>query len=190
MRTCGVDVTGLNRIYRVGDAILLPSRQLIINRQRNPLLKSLACPCRQPDDIPITLQPKTHVEVLGYVALAPELLVIVLIDVGDLLDGAPAENGVVAHEGGDVAVRDRIFDGCVYQVGEECYAVFEVGVDDLHHAGGELHYSDVRLGGLVGLVAWDGGEGSQKGLTDCSISEAASRRQSDGTRVSLSIRTI
>ena len=61
---------------------------------------------------------------------------------GDGLDGGPAEEGVVADEGRDVAVGDGVADRGVDEVGEEGDAVFEVGVHHLHDSGGELEDPD------------------------------------------------
>ena len=79
-------------------------------------------------------------------AFGPELLVAVFVLVRYLLDGGPAQDGVVADKGGDVAVGDGVPDGRVDKVGEEGDAVLEVGVDYLHDSRRELH--DADLGGL------------------------------------------
>jgi hypothetical protein len=53
------------------------------------------------------------------VRFRPEFFIAVFVKVGDLLNGRPAEDGVVADEGGDVAVGDGVGDGGVDEVGEE-----------------------------------------------------------------------
>jgi hypothetical protein len=54
------------------------------------------------------------------VGLGPELLVAVLVKVRDLLNGRPAEDGVVADKGRNIAVGNGVADGGVDEVGEEC----------------------------------------------------------------------
>jgi hypothetical protein len=49
----------------------------------------------------------------------PEFFVAILVGVGDLLEGGPAEDRVVADEGADVAAGDGVADGCVDKVREE-----------------------------------------------------------------------
>ena len=73
----------------------------------------------------------------------PEFVVAVFVGVADLLDGGPAEEGVVADERGDVTVGYGVFDSGVDEVGEECDSILEVSMHNLHHAGGELHDADV-----------------------------------------------
>lgn len=130
-------------------SVFLPSRELVVHGQRHALLEAVAGPGREPDDVPVALQAQRHVEILGDVGFGPELLVAVFVFVGDLLDRAPAEDGVVADEGGHVAVGDRVADGRVDEVREEGDAVFEVRVDNLHDARRELHDAYVR--GLLHL---------------------------------------
>ena len=50
------------------------------------------------------------------------------------MDGFPADEGVVADEGGAVAVSDGELDGGVDQVGEVADSVLEGVVDDLEDA--------------------------------------------------------
>jgi hypothetical protein len=50
------------------------------------------------------LETQGHVEILGDVGFRPEFLVAVFVEVGDLLDGGPAEDGVVTDEWRYVAV--------------------------------------------------------------------------------------
>ena len=69
----------------------------------------------------------------------PELFVSVLVDVRNLLNGTPTENGVVADERCDVAVRDGVLDSRVDEVCEEGDAVLKVSVDNLHDARRKLH---------------------------------------------------
>lgn len=114
--------------------VFFPAGQFVIDSEGDAFFETFARPGGQADDVAVTLQAEGHVEVLGDVGFGPEFLVAVFVDVGDLLDGGPAEDGVVADEGGDVAVGDGVFDGGVDQVGEEGDAVFKVGVDDLHDA--------------------------------------------------------
>jgi len=64
----------------------------------------------------------------------PEFLIPVLVDVRNLLDRTPAENGVMANEGGDIAICNGVFDRRIDQVCEEGDAVFKVGVNNLHYA--------------------------------------------------------
>jgi len=95
------------------------------------------------------LETKRHIEVLRHVRLGPELLVTVLIEVRNLLDGSPAKDGVVTDEGGNVTVGDSVTNSSVDEVGEEGDTVLEVGVDDLHDTGAELH--DTNFGALLHL---------------------------------------
>jgi hypothetical protein len=53
------------------------------------------------------------------VGFGPELFVAVFVIEGDLLDGGPAEDGVVTDEWSDVTVGDGVPDSRVDEVGEE-----------------------------------------------------------------------
>jgi len=53
------------------------------------------------------------------VGFGPEFLVAVFIEVGDLLDGGPAQNGVVTYKGCYIAVGNGVADSCVDEIGEE-----------------------------------------------------------------------
>jgi len=52
----------------------------------------------------------------------------------DLLQGRPAEEGVVADEGRGVAIGDGVTDGGIDKVSEECNARFEIAGCDIHDA--------------------------------------------------------
>jgi hypothetical protein len=99
------------------------------------------------------LETKRHIEILRHVRLGPELFVTILVEVRDLLNGSPAENGVVTDEGSDITVGDGVTNGSVDEVGEEGDTVLKVGVDDLHDTGAKLHNTDfgalLHLGGSV-----------------------------------------
>jgi hypothetical protein len=49
----------------------------------------------------------------------PEFLISIFIEIGDLLDSSPAENGVVADKGSDIAVGNGVLYGSVNEVCEE-----------------------------------------------------------------------
>lgn len=102
--------------------ILFPPSQFVVHGQRDTFFEALASPCGKSNDVAVRLQLERHFEILGDVVLGPELLVSVLIEVANLLDGGPAEDGVVTDEGGDVTVADGVLDGRVDQVGEESLA--------------------------------------------------------------------
>ena len=144
--------------------VLLPSSKLVVDSQRDTFFETLASPSRKTDNVAIALKAKRHIKILRHVGFRPELVVAVFILVGDLLDGSPAEDGIVADEGSDVAVGDGVANGGVDEVGEEGDAVLEIRVDDLHDAGGELHDSHVRgelhlRGGIEDAVGRDAGVG-------------------------------
>jgi len=54
------------------------------------------------------------------VGLRPKLLIAIFIEVGDLLNGGPAEDGVVADERGDIAIGNGEADSSVDEISEEC----------------------------------------------------------------------
>jgi hypothetical protein len=100
-------------------SVLLPARKLVVDCKRDTFLEAVAGPGSKADDVAIDLETQGHVEIFGNVRFRPELLVAIFVKVGDLLNGGPAEDGVVADKGGDVAVGDGIGDGGVDEVGEE-----------------------------------------------------------------------
>jgi hypothetical protein len=53
------------------------------------------------------------------VGFRPKLFIAIFIEVGDLLDGRPAKNGVVADKWGDIAVGDSEADSSVDEISEE-----------------------------------------------------------------------
>ena len=124
--------------------IFLPTCQFIVDSQRHTFFESLASPSSKTNSITIALETERHVEILGYVGLGPEFLVSVLVLIGDLLNSRPAENGVVSDERGNITVGDSVSNGRIDEVGEESNTVLEVGVDNLHDTGGELHDADFR----------------------------------------------
>ena len=94
-------------------------------------------PVCETSNIALDLKSQSHVEVFGHVRLGPEHVLAVL-NGGDVLQGRPAEDCVVADEGCDVSIGNAVVDSRVNEVGEEGDAVFEVVVRHLHHSGGEL----------------------------------------------------
>jgi len=59
-----------------------------------------------PDKVPPQHQPQRHIEIFTDVTLAPDLdLPVRGVDKSRVLDGAPPEEGIVAHERRDFAVR-------------------------------------------------------------------------------------
>ena len=155
---------GMEKKFVAAIGVFLPSSKLVINRKRDTFLETLASPSRETDDIAIALETERHIEILRDVGFGPELVVAVLILIGDLLDSSPAKDSVMADEGRDIAVGDGIANGSINKVGEESDAVLEIGVDDLHDAGGELHDAHVRGelhlgGGIEDAVGGDTGVG-------------------------------
>ena len=140
---------GMEKKFVATIGVFLPPSKLVINGKRDTFLETLASPSRETDNIAIALETKGHVEILRDVGFGPELVVAVLILVGDLLDSSPTKDSVMADERRDVAVGDGVADSSIDKVGEEGDAVLEIGVDDLHDAGGELH--DAHVGGELHL---------------------------------------
>lgn len=99
--------------------ILLPSSKFVVHGKRHALLEAFASPGRKTDDVAVDLETQRHVEIFGNVGLGPEFLVAIFVEEGDLLDSGPAENSIVADEGGDVAVGHCVLDSRVDQVREE-----------------------------------------------------------------------
>jgi len=112
--------------------IFLPTCQFIVHSQRHTLFESFASPSSKTNSITIDLETERHIEILGHVRFRPELLVSIFVLVGDLLNGRPAENGVVSDEGGNITVGDSVSNSRVDEVGEESDTILEVGVDNLH----------------------------------------------------------
>jgi hypothetical protein len=102
--------------------------------------------CCEPDYEPSHLQTEGNVEIFGDVGVGPEFSLVIFGE-RDGLNGFPADEGVVADEGGAVTVADGELDGRVDEVGEVGYAVFKDVVDDLQDARGVLQQSD--FGGFV-----------------------------------------
>lgn len=113
-------------------SILLPASQFVVDCKRDTLLETLAGPSSKTDNVTSALKTERHVKVFRDVALGPELLIVVLVKVADLLDSTPAENGIMTNKGCHVAVGNSISNSRVDEVGEECDAVLEVGVHNLH----------------------------------------------------------
>jgi hypothetical protein len=105
--------------------ILLPSRKLIIHRQRNAFFESVTVVSTQTDFVSKTLQTQSHVEIFRDVGFGPEFL-IVFVFVRDLLDCGPAENGIVSDEGTYVASGDGEADCGVDEICEEGDSVLRV----------------------------------------------------------------
>lgn len=144
--------------------VLLPTGQLVVHGKRDTLLETFASPSGETNNVAVTLETQGHVEVFRHSILSPELLVVVLVKVGYLLDSLPAENSVVTDEGCDVTVGDGVFDGRIDQVGEIGDTVLEEGPGDLHDTGGELHDADfltaLHLGdGVKDTILWHTGVG-------------------------------
>jgi hypothetical protein len=78
--------------------ILLPTRQLVIDGQRDAFLESIACIRGEAAAITSTLKSKRHVEVFGHVGFGPELLVAVFIVRSRVLNSSPAQDSVVTDE--------------------------------------------------------------------------------------------
>jgi len=78
-------------------------------------------------------------------AFTPELLVAIFVEMADLLNGTPAEDGVVTDEGSGIAVGHTEANGDIDEVGEESDAVFEIGMSYLHDTGCELEDGDLRV---------------------------------------------
>ena len=146
--------------------VFLPPGQFVVHGQRDAFLEAVAGVGGEADDVAVALQPQSHVEVLGHRFLGPVFLRVGAVGrrVGDVLHRGPAEDGVVADEGGDVAVGDGEGDGGVDEVGEEGDAVFEEAVGDVHHARAELddghfrglfHFAD----GVEEAIGGDAGVG-------------------------------
>ena len=120
---------------RAAVRVLLPARQLVVDRQRHALLEALgARVVGEAHDVPRRLQAQRHVEVLGHGLLAPELLGLAGLLDGDGLQRRPAQDGVVADEGGHVARGHGVGDGRVDEVGEEGDAHLEEALRHVDHA--------------------------------------------------------
>lgn len=135
--------------------ILFPARKFVVDRQRDAFLEPLAGVRSQAEDVAVRLEPERHVKVFGHGGFGPVLflagaVVDVGLDVGDVLHGLPAQKGIVADKGRDVAVRHGVLDGRVDEVGEEGDALFEPGVGDVHDARREL--DDGHRGRLLHLA--------------------------------------
>ena len=118
--------------------VFLPAGQLVINGQGNALFEAVAGPGSKTNDISVTLQTERHIEVLADHIFRPKLLLTIVIFPRDLLDGFPAQNGVVADERGDVAIGYGVTDGTIQEVRKEGNAIFEVCIRYLHDGGREL----------------------------------------------------
>ena len=119
-------------------SVFLPAGQLVVNGQGNALFEAIAGPCGKTNDVPVTLQTKRHIEVLADHVFCPKLLLAVVIYPRNLLDGFPAQNGVVADERGYVTIRYCVADSAIEKVREEGNAILEVCIRYLHDGGGEL----------------------------------------------------
>lgn len=84
--------------------VLLPAIQLVVDRQGHTLLEPAVGVRRPANNVPAQLQPERHVEIFGHVGLGPDLLDPVFVDEGGVLDGFPAEEGIVTDKGGDFTV--------------------------------------------------------------------------------------
>ena len=102
--------------------VLLPARELVVHGQRYAFFEAITCPCGKADDVAVDLETQGHVEIFGDVGFRPEFLVAVFVEVGDLLDGGPAEDGVVTDERRYVAVGYGVLYCGVDEIGEECDA--------------------------------------------------------------------
>lgn len=138
------------------EGVFLPAGELVIDGQGDAFLELAVDavgaglgPVGEADDVVVALEAEGHVEVFRHVGFAPEFVVAVFVLVADALDCFPAEDGVVADEGGDVAVGDGVADGGVDEVGEEGDAILEEVELNLHHTGVELH--DANFGRLLHL---------------------------------------
>lgn len=99
--------------------VFLPPRQLVVDGERNSFFEPIALIACESELVPFALEPERHVEIFGDVRLGPEFLVAVFVGVGYLLQGGPAEDGVVADEGADVTAGDGVADRGVDEVCEE-----------------------------------------------------------------------
>lgn len=155
-------VQGIEKQLVASVSVLLPASQFIVDGQGHALLETFASPGGKSDDVPVRLEFERHFEIFRDVVLGPELLVAVLVEVTDLLDSCPAEDGVVANERSHVAVADGVFDSCVDEIGEERLsvvslpseteergletydAVLEVCPGHVHNTRRKLHDADFR----------------------------------------------
>src|SRR6478752_8875025 len=116
-------------------SVLLPSVQLIINRQRHTLLKATIMIRRQPTYHTSHLHSQTDIKILRDMRVRPPLSDLIRgIDKRNTLDSLPSQKRIVAHERRDIASANTILDGCVHNVGEVCDAVLKDVMRNLHDA--------------------------------------------------------
>lgn len=96
------------------------------------------------DRASLDLHAQGDIKIFGNVALRPIGNEAVLFDDTDVLNGRPADEGIVADKGGDFTRADGKSDGGVHHVGKEGDTILEVVLDDLHDAGGVLDDGDLR----------------------------------------------
>ena len=118
-------------------SVFLPSRKLVVNRERHSFFEPITGPSCHPYDIAPDLESERHVEIFGYVRLAPVFLNAIFLK-RDFLDRTPAQNRIVADERRHIAGRNTETDSGVNQVREEGNPVLEVIVRYLHYTAAEL----------------------------------------------------
>jgi hypothetical protein len=99
--------------------VFFPAGKFVIDCERDAFFEAIAGPSCKTDDVAIDLKAQGHVKVFGHVRFGPKLLVAVFVEVGDLLDGGPSENCIVADKGCYVAVGNCIANSSVNEVGEK-----------------------------------------------------------------------
>lgn len=115
--------------------------------------------------------------------LPPLLAVVLRADIADVLQGIPAEDGVVSDEWSTVSGSDSVTNLTVYEVREEGDTLFEVGFEKSQHRDGFCDVIDLQS---VTFMTPDACcKTAHCGL--CSISLTSSSKQSRGTLVSESM---
>jgi len=156
---------GVEKELGTAIGVFLPASEFVINGQRDTFFEAVAENSAEAENVAVGLQAEGHVEVFADGVFGPVLLRRATgKGEGDVLDGGPAEDGVVADEGGDVAISDTEADSSVDEVGKEGDTLFKERGGNVHDTGGELDDGDRR--GLLHLadsvkeaVIWDSGVG-------------------------------
>ena len=117
---------------RTAVGIFLPPRKLVVDRQRHAFFEALACVGGQAEYVPTGLETQRHVEVFAHRGFRPIFFRLVL-EVRDVLDCCPTQEGVVSHEGRHISVADGVLDCAVDKIREECDTLLEPGCCNVHH---------------------------------------------------------
>jgi hypothetical protein len=99
--------------------VLLPTRKFIVDGERNAFFVAVPSISRKTDDVTVGLQTEGHIEIFRNGVLGPVLFVAIFVRVADMLNGRPAEYGVVPDKRGNITIRDGKFNSSIDQVSEK-----------------------------------------------------------------------